>query len=57
MIYQNRVNRTQYTADVDYKDLLCFAFKDDVSGIATKSLEVPKGVRLHDSAKGLRMLP
>ena len=56
-LYQNRVNHTQYTGDVDYEDLLGFAFKDDVSGLATKSLEVPKGVLLHDSAKGLRMLP
>ena len=56
-VYQNRVNHTQYAADVDYEDLLGFAFKDDASGLVTKSIEVPTGVRLHDSAKGLRMLP
>ena len=56
-VYQNRVNHSQYTADVDYEDILGFAFKDETDGLATKPIEVPKGVRLHDSAKGLRMLP
>lgn len=56
-VYQNRVNHTQYTADVDYENLLGFAFKAESNGLATKPIEVPNGVRLHDSAKGLRMLP
>ena len=56
-LYQNRVSYAQHTADVVYEDLLGFAFKDATDGLATKPIEVPKGVRLHDSAKGLRMLP
>lgn len=56
-VYQNRVNHSQYTSDVDYEDLLGFAFKTETDGLSTKPIEVPNGVRLHDSAKDLRMLP
>lgn len=56
-VYQNRVNHSQYTSDVDYEDLLGFAFKSETDGLSTKPIEVPEGVKLHDSARGLRMLP
>ena len=54
-VYQNRVNHTQYTSDVEYEDRRGFAFKTETDGLSTKPIEVPNGVRLHDSAKGLRM--
>lgn len=56
-LYQNRVYHTQYAANVSYDDLLGFAFKDAPSGRDTIPIDVPKGVRLHSSARGLRMLP
>lgn len=56
-LYQNRVHHSQYEAGINYDNLLGFAFKEGAGGADAKPLTAPDGVKLHDSAKNLRMLP
>jgi len=56
-LYQNRVHHSQYEADIDYDNLLGFAFTEGAGGAEAKPIKPPDGVKLHDSVRNLRMLP